>query len=199
MPTVPYTRPVHYYETDRMDCVHHSNYIRWFEEARVHFMRESGFPYETLEAAGILSPVLSAQANYHAMCRFGDTVEILTQIESYTRTRIAFHYQVRDQATGQPRCDGWTTQPLQKLLDIQGKKLLLSHGHIWQVKSGYETALAAARQQGADLVLFGHTHRAYCVQEPDGLWVLNPGAARDSYGVVTIDGSGMRCEIVSFR
>ncbi|WP_322199825.1 acyl-CoA thioesterase [Acutalibacter intestini] len=109
MPTVPYTRPVHYYETDRMDCVHHSNYIRWFEEARVHFMRESGFPYETLEAAGILSPVLSAQANYHAMCRFGDTVEILTQIESYTRTRIAFHYQVRDQATGQPRCDGWTT------------------------------------------------------------------------------------------
>ena len=28
-------------------------------------------------------------------------------------------------------CDGWTTQPLQKLLDIQGKKLLLSHGHIW--------------------------------------------------------------------
>ena len=96
-------------------------------------------------------------------------------------------------------CDGWTTQPLQKLLDIQGKKLLLSHGHIWQVKSGYETALATARQQGADLVLFGHTHRAYCVQEPDGLWVLNPGAARDSYGVVTIDGSGMRCEIVSFR
>ena len=96
-------------------------------------------------------------------------------------------------------CDGWTTQPLQKLLDIQGKKLLLSHGHIWQVKSGYETALAAARQQGADLVLFGHTHRAYCVQEPDGLWVLNPGAARDSCGVVTIDGSGMRREIVSFR
>ena len=96
-------------------------------------------------------------------------------------------------------CDGWTTKPLQKLLDIQGKKLLLSHGHIWQVKSGCETALAAARQQGADLVLFGHTHRAYCVQEPDGLWVLNPGAARDSYGVVTIDGSGMRCEIVSFR
>ena len=96
-------------------------------------------------------------------------------------------------------CDGWTTQPLQKLLDIQGKKLLLPHGHIWQVKSGCETALAAARQQGADLVLFGHTHRAYCVQEPDGLWVLNPGAARDSYGVVTIDGSGMRCEIVSFR
>lgn len=104
-----YTRPVHYYETDRMDCVHHSNYIRWFEEARCHFMRENGFSYEELEAAGIVSPVLSAGANYHAMCRFGDTVEILIEIESYSRTRIAFHYQVQDQATGAPRCDGRTT------------------------------------------------------------------------------------------
>ena len=112
---------------------------------------------------------------------------------------VAGHYPKLPFCMVPGNCDGWTTQPLQKLLDIQGKKLLLSHGHIWQVKSGYETALATARQQGADLVLFGHTHRAYCVQEPDGLWVLNPGAARDSYGVVTIDGSGMRCEIVSFR
>jgi len=55
MPSIIYTRPVFYYETDRMDCVHHSNYIRWFEEARIHFMRQAGFPYEELEAAGIVS------------------------------------------------------------------------------------------------------------------------------------------------
>lgn len=103
-----YTRPVHYYETDRMDCVHHSNYIRWFEEARVYYMQENGFPYEGLEAAGILSPVLSVEANYHAMCRFGETVDISIEIHSYSRTRISFHYQVRDKATGQLRCDGWT-------------------------------------------------------------------------------------------
>ena len=88
-----YTRPVHYYETDRMDCVHHSNYLRW---------------YEDLEAAGIVSPVLSVEANYHSMCRFGDTVEIAVEINSYSRTRISFHYQVKDKATGQSRCDGWT-------------------------------------------------------------------------------------------
>ena len=83
-----YTRPVHYYETDRMDCVHHSNYIRWFEEARIHFMSENGFPYEGLEAAGIVSPVLSVEANYHAMCRFGDTVEIAVDLAAYTGTLI---------------------------------------------------------------------------------------------------------------
>jgi acyl-CoA thioester hydrolase len=108
MPTIIYTRPVYYYETDRMDCVHHSNYIRWFEEARIQFMSQLGFPYEGLEAAGIVSPVLSAEAHYHTMCRFGDTVEILTGLEGYSRTRIAFFYQVRDKATGQLRCDGRT-------------------------------------------------------------------------------------------
>lgn len=109
MSSIIYTRPVFYYETDRMDCVHHSNYIRWFEEARIHFMAESGFSYEGLEAAGILSPVLNAEASYHAMCRFGDTVEILTEIERYSGTRITFRYQVRDKATGKARCDGRTS------------------------------------------------------------------------------------------
>ena len=39
-----YDRVVKYYETDRMGVVHHSNYIRWFEEARVEFMRDIGLP-----------------------------------------------------------------------------------------------------------------------------------------------------------
>ena len=102
-----YTRPVHYYETDRMDCVHHSNYIRWFEEARIHFMSENGFPYEGLEAAGIVSPVLSVEANYHAMCRFGDTVEIAVDLAAYTGTRIAFSYTVR--LSGALKCRGRTS------------------------------------------------------------------------------------------
>ena len=38
MEPVFYTHTVHYYETDKMNCVHHSNYIRWFEEARTHQM-----------------------------------------------------------------------------------------------------------------------------------------------------------------
>ena len=108
METVVYEREVYYYETDRMDCVHHSNYIRWFEEARVNFMREKGFPYDELEASGILSPVLQAHAEYRSMCRFGERVEITAGIESYTGTKIGFFYQVRDKATGALRCEGRT-------------------------------------------------------------------------------------------
>ncbi len=103
-----YRRAVYYYETDRMDCVHHSNYIRWFEEARIHLMREKGFSYEGLEAEGIISPVLRVEADYKSMCRFGDRVIIETMVESYTGTRISFSYTVRDQETGEVRCTGET-------------------------------------------------------------------------------------------
>ena len=108
MTTVTYERPVYYYETDRMDCVHHSNYIRGFEEARIHFMRELQFSYEGLEARGVLSPVLKAEAEYRTMCRFGETVLVEVGIESYTGTRITFAYRVCDRESGALRCEGKT-------------------------------------------------------------------------------------------
>ncbi len=108
MEPVFYTHTVHYYETDKMDCVHHSNYIRWFEEARTLLMDCFGFGYAQMEALGVMSPVLNVQAEYRTMTRFGETVEIETAIEDYTGTRIAFSYQVRDKATGALRCAGRT-------------------------------------------------------------------------------------------
>ena len=54
--------------------------------------------------------------------------------------------------------------------------LYMTHGHRHGVKSGTECLLAAAREKGAQAVLFGHTHRAVCRKEEDGLWVINPGS-----------------------
>ena len=53
----PYHHTVQYYETDRMGITHHSNYIRWMEEARVDFLRQLGWGYDRLEAEEIISPV----------------------------------------------------------------------------------------------------------------------------------------------
>ena len=53
----PYQHTVQYYETDQMQISHHSNYIRWMEEARVAFLACIGFPYEKIEASGLISPV----------------------------------------------------------------------------------------------------------------------------------------------
>lgn len=109
MTVVTYERPVYYYETDRMDCVHHSNYIRWFEEARIHFMEVNGFGYAGLEAGGIVSPVLHAEADYKTMARFGETVLIDVGEAEYTGTRISFWYVVRDKESGKIRCTGKTS------------------------------------------------------------------------------------------
>ena len=84
-------------------------------------------------------------------------------------------------------CDGWTSLPGKKQITLGGKQFLLSHGHLWGVKSGYGAAIADARACNVDIVLFGHTHRPHCEQLEDGLWVMNPGTCRSSYGLITIE------------
>jgi len=92
-------------------------------------------------------------------------------------------------------CDGWTTAPLIKNITLEGRRFLLSHGHMWGVKSGYGAAIAAARGAGVHVLLFGHTHKPYCEQLEDGLWVMNPGASRSSYGLITIENETISCSI----
>lgn len=52
-----YKHFVQYYETDQMGITHHSNYIRWMEEARIDFLKQIGWNYKKLESLGIISPV----------------------------------------------------------------------------------------------------------------------------------------------
>ena len=72
MEITAYRHRVQYYETDQMKVVHHSNYIRWFEEARTDFLEKSGFSYAWMEEQGIIIPVLSVSAEYKAMVHYGE-------------------------------------------------------------------------------------------------------------------------------
>ena len=65
----PYRHQAQYYETDQMGIVHHSNYIRWMEEARIDFMKQAGLSYRKMEALEIIIPVLEVQCVYHSMVR----------------------------------------------------------------------------------------------------------------------------------
>ena len=93
-------------------------------------------------------------------------------------------------------CDGWTMEPLKKQITLAGKKVLLSHGHLWGVKRGYEAAVADARACGADILLFGHTHKALCQQLEDGLWMMNPGTSRTSFGLILIENGAVQCSVL---
>ena len=61
-----HTHKVQYYETDKMGTAHHSNYVRWMEEARIAFLEENGWNYAELEKAGVFSPVLEIRCSYQA-------------------------------------------------------------------------------------------------------------------------------------
>ena len=104
-----YVRTPHYYETDQMKIVHHSNYIRWFEEARIHYLDSIGMSFAEQEATGIVCPVLTVNARYLRMVRFGDTVRIETRLHLYSGPRYGFSYRVVDQATGEVCCTGEST------------------------------------------------------------------------------------------
>ena len=101
-----YTHKAQYYETDQMGIVHHSNYIRGFEEARVDFFEKIGCSYKDIEDMGIISPVLEVQAKYHSMVHFNDTVKIGTFIESFNGIKLTMHYSITDAQTGELRTDG---------------------------------------------------------------------------------------------
>lgn len=96
-----YIHKTQYYETDQMGIIHHSNYIRWFEEARTAYMEEKGFPYARLEQEGIISPVLSVECEYRKMVRYGATVRIEVTIEQFNGIKLSIGYQVFDAETGE--------------------------------------------------------------------------------------------------
>lgn len=99
---------VQYYETDQMQIVHHSNYIKWFEEARMHFLEEMGFGYSKMESEGVVIPVLSVQADYKSMVRFGESVVIEAKITTFSGVKLIVSYEVTDVKTGELRSTGYS-------------------------------------------------------------------------------------------
>ncbi|EHJ53278.1 acyl-CoA thioesterase [Streptococcus macacae] len=93
----PHQHFVQYYETDRMGITHHSNYIRWMEEARVHFLTELGWPYELLEEKGIISPVTAVSCHYLATSTFADQIKISVKVAKIKAARFILTYEMFNQ------------------------------------------------------------------------------------------------------
>lgn len=104
----PYEHRVQYYESDQMGIVHHSNYIRWFEEARTDLLERAGMSYAEMERRGIIIPVLGVECEYKAMTRFGETTLIVAEVESFTGLRMSIRYRVFVEGEKAPRCTGHT-------------------------------------------------------------------------------------------
>ena len=87
-----YEHRTQYYETDQMGVIHHSNYVRWLESARIWWMRQAGIHYGEMEKDGIVSPVTAISCKYKSMVHFDDTVLIAIKIEKYNGVRLSLSY-----------------------------------------------------------------------------------------------------------
>ena len=87
-----YIHKVNYYETDKMGITHHSNYIRWMEEARVYFLNKIGYGYKKLEEDGIISPVIGVECDYKCPTTFDDEVEIEVGVEEFKGVKLVIKY-----------------------------------------------------------------------------------------------------------
>lgn len=101
----PYEHRVQYYETDKMGIVHHSNYIRWMEEARVDFLEQIGWGFDRLESFGIVSPVTCVDCKYKVSTRFPEKVKITVLVEEFKGVKLKLRYEMRKE-DGTLACEG---------------------------------------------------------------------------------------------
>ncbi len=104
-----YLHQTQYYETDQMGVIHHSNYIRWFEEARTAFLEDMGYAYGRLEQEGVISPVLHVECEYRKMVRYGDTVRTEVSVEKFNGIKLVVGYRIFDAGTGELCTSGRTS------------------------------------------------------------------------------------------
>ncbi len=91
----PYIHKVNYYETDKMGITHHSNYIRFMEEARTDFLEKLGYGYARMESEGLISPTVSVNVEYKKPTTYADLIEIYVSITKVTPVRSFWKYEMK--------------------------------------------------------------------------------------------------------
>ena len=89
---------VGYKDTDKMGIVHHSNYIVYYEMARVAALRAWGLSYDEMEKRGIISPILDVSSKYIQPAYFDDILTVRAFIEEMPMVRMKVRYEIYNQA-----------------------------------------------------------------------------------------------------
>lgn len=85
---------VRYAETDQMGYVYYGHYAMYYEVARVESLRQLGLTYRTLEAMGIIMPVLENKSKYLAPAYYDDLLRIVTTLHEKPTVKIRFEYEI---------------------------------------------------------------------------------------------------------
>ncbi|MBR1444691.1 MAG: metallophosphoesterase [Firmicutes bacterium] len=90
-------------------------------------------------------------------------------------------------------CDYSDYDNTERIINLGGVKIFMTHGHTYHVNSGVMRLAYAAMEKEADIALYGHTHSAFISRE-DGILIMNPGSISSprgtnicSYGILDIE------------
>ena len=78
-------------------------------------------------------------------------------------------------------CDTSKKYPKEMIIDVLGVKILITHGDLYNVKYEYNTIFYKGKEVGADIITFGHSHKAL-IDEYNGITIMNPGSVSLPYG-----------------
>lgn len=137
---------------------------------------------------GVIDKILSSQPDASHVFFLGDKVSDIEDFE-FLYPKKTFHIVCGN-------CDYFSLIPTVGLENLNGVRILYTHGHTFNVKYGTQRLIEAAAQNNAQIVLYGHTHVSEILYE-DGLYIVNPGSCsspregRASYAVIDITDSGI--------
>lgn len=98
-------------------------------------------------------------------------------------------------------CDWGSSLPKTDTVTLEGKKIFFTHGHLYDVKMTEYNVRQAAREAGADILLYGHTHQAF-TDYRDEMYIMNPGSCHGydaSYGIIEIIKGNILTSIVKLK
>ncbi|MCX7394886.1 MAG: thioesterase family protein [Planctomycetales bacterium] len=85
---------VRYCETDAMGCLHHSQFVNYFEQGRTELLRAQGGCYRDMESAGLFLVVVRLQCRYHAPARYDDLLTLVTRVDNVSAVKIEHSYKL---------------------------------------------------------------------------------------------------------
>lgn len=101
---------IRYGETDKMGIVYHANYLLYCEDGRSDFLKRLGYPYETLEDAGLMSPVVSFDIHYGEPLQYGDAAVVETWVCNSRAAKTQYAFRIyrcaEDVGKAKPSCWG---------------------------------------------------------------------------------------------
>ncbi|MGL5416054.1 MAG: metallophosphoesterase [Clostridium sp.] len=100
-------------------------------------------------------------------------------------------------------CDFKDEYPKEQTIELEGKKIFMTHGDLYGVKYGYNNIYYKGKEVGADIVLFGHSH-IEMIEKMDDIILMNPGSTTipkgkgNSMGFINIENGKITTEIKYF-